>query len=219
MARWVVVSSVRCRKVPAGPQERRLVVPAGGRRRGDPGCLDACHAVGRLVCVCVRWAVGGRRCLRLPHLCRCVAPWGTWIAAVRRGTARLGGAAGHDHPLLAERLGRLPAPRRRPGGLALAVAVVAAAACSSCWAWPAGRRSPAVAAYLLPEDPEPGTETKEPGLWTRPDLHLWRVGATGFEPVTSSVSAICREPLCGRPFPQVKRDRRCRSYHYGKQMV
>ena len=32
-----------------------------------------------------------------------------------------------------------------------------------------------------------------------------------FKPVTSSVSAKYREPLCGRPFSQVARDRRCRS--------
>jgi hypothetical protein len=34
------------------------------------------------------------------------------------------------------------------------------------------------------------------------------VGATGFEPVTSSVSAKCKEPLCGPPFPQVAANRR-----------
>ena len=34
------------------------------------------------------------------------------------------------------------------------------------------------------------------------------VGATGFEPVTSSVSAKHREPLCYTPFPQVGFDRR-----------
>jgi hypothetical protein len=38
------------------------------------------------------------------------------------------------------------------------------------------------------------------------------VGATGFEPVTSSVSATPREPLCGRPFLQVVSDRGCRDY-------
>jgi DNA-binding CsgD family transcriptional regulator len=37
------------------------------------------------------------------------------------------------------------------------------------------------------------------------------VGATGFEPVTSSVSAKYRELLCGRPFSQVAPDRRGRS--------
>jgi hypothetical protein len=37
------------------------------------------------------------------------------------------------------------------------------------------------------------------------------VGATGFEPVTPSVSANHREPLCGRPFPQVTLDRKGRS--------
>jgi hypothetical protein len=36
------------------------------------------------------------------------------------------------------------------------------------------------------------------------------VGATGFEPVTSSVSAKSREPLCGRPFMQVTLDRKGR---------
>jgi hypothetical protein len=34
------------------------------------------------------------------------------------------------------------------------------------------------------------------------------VGATGFEPVTPSVSAKHREPLCYRPFSQVSSDRR-----------
>jgi hypothetical protein len=34
------------------------------------------------------------------------------------------------------------------------------------------------------------------------------VGATGFEPVTSSVSANHREPLCSTPFAQVTSDRR-----------
>jgi len=38
------------------------------------------------------------------------------------------------------------------------------------------------------------------------------MGATGFEPVTSSVSANSREPLCGRPFSQVAPDRKGRSY-------
>jgi hypothetical protein len=33
------------------------------------------------------------------------------------------------------------------------------------------------------------------------------VGATGFEPVTSSVSAKSREPLCSEPFSQVGSDR------------
>jgi hypothetical protein len=40
---------------------------------------------------------------------------------------------------------------------------------------------------------------------------FYLVGATGFEPVTSSVSAKSREPLCGSPFPQVTRDRKGRS--------
>jgi hypothetical protein len=34
------------------------------------------------------------------------------------------------------------------------------------------------------------------------------VGATGFEPVTPSVSAKPREPLCKAPFSQVTADRR-----------
>jgi hypothetical protein len=34
------------------------------------------------------------------------------------------------------------------------------------------------------------------------------VGATGFEPVTSSVSAKHKEPLCSTPFSQVTSDRR-----------
>jgi integrase len=48
----------------------------------------------------------------------------------------------------------------------------------------------------------PGTTRAPPmGLRRRSDLLLCLVGATGFEPVTSSVSANHREPLCGRPFP------------------
>jgi hypothetical protein len=34
------------------------------------------------------------------------------------------------------------------------------------------------------------------------------VGAGGVEPPSSSVSAICKEPLCGRPFSQVASDRK-----------
>jgi hypothetical protein len=41
-------------------------------------------------------------------------------------------------------------------------------------------------------------------------LNRAMVGATGFEPVTPSVSAKHREPLCSTPFPQVGSDRRCR---------
>jgi len=37
------------------------------------------------------------------------------------------------------------------------------------------------------------------------------VGATGFEPVTPSVSANHREPLCQAPFLQVASDRRGQS--------
>src|SRR6266545_3385583 len=45
------------------------------------------------------------------------------------------------------------------------------------------------------------------------------VGATGFEPVTSSVSAKCKEPLCGRSFLQVAPDRRGRSYMLSQRSV
>ena len=41
-----------------------------------------------------------------------------------------------------------------------------------------------------------------------PLVRAYVVGATGFEPVTSSVSAKPREPLCYRPFSQVTFDRR-----------
>jgi integrase len=45
--------------------------------------------------------------------------------------------------------------------------------------------------------PGPGTTRAPPMvLRRRPDLHLYLVGATGFEPVTPSVSANHREPLC-----------------------
>jgi hypothetical protein len=37
------------------------------------------------------------------------------------------------------------------------------------------------------------------------------VGLGGLEPPASSLSAKCREPLCGRPFLQVALDRRGRS--------
>jgi hypothetical protein len=40
------------------------------------------------------------------------------------------------------------------------------------------------------------------------------VGLGGLEPPTSSLSAKCREPLCGRPFPQIGGDRGCRSYAF-----
>jgi hypothetical protein len=42
----------------------------------------------------------------------------------------------------------------------------------------------------------------------RSDLRFLMVGATGFEPVTPSVSAKPREPLCQTPFSQVTADRR-----------
>ena len=38
------------------------------------------------------------------------------------------------------------------------------------------------------------------------------MGLGGLEPPPSSLSAKCKEPLCRRLFPQVARDRRCRSY-------
>ena len=43
-----------------------------------------------------------------------------------------------------------------------------------------------------------------------PLVRAYVVGATGFEPVTPSVSANHREPLCYPPFPQVTSDRRGR---------
>jgi hypothetical protein len=45
------------------------------------------------------------------------------------------------------------------------------------------------------------------------------VGLPGLEPGTSSLSAKCREPLCGRPFPQVTTDRRRRSYVLSSRSV
>jgi hypothetical protein len=41
-----------------------------------------------------------------------------------------------------------------------------------------------------------------------PLANVWLVGATGFEPVTSSVSANNGEPLCSTPFSQVAPDRK-----------
>jgi hypothetical protein len=46
------------------------------------------------------------------------------------------------------------------------------------------------------------------GLRRRSDLLVYLVGATGFEPVTSSVSENDGEPLCYPPFPQVAVNRR-----------
>jgi hypothetical protein len=54
---------------------------------------------------------------------------------------------------------------------------------------------------------EPSGRVLGPGL----SCAVCVVGATGFEPVTSSVSANHREPLCGRPLSQVASDRRGRS--------
>jgi hypothetical protein len=45
------------------------------------------------------------------------------------------------------------------------------------------------------------------------------VGATGFEPVTPSVSAKPREPLCCASFSQVAADRRCRGYMLSSRSV
>jgi hypothetical protein len=66
----------------------------------------------------------------------------------------------------------------------------------------------AVAARLLPDSLALGDESKRPDPETRPDLHRYLVGATGFEPVTPSVSATHREPLCSTPFSQVASNRR-----------
>jgi hypothetical protein len=68
-----------------------------------------------------------------------------------------------------------------------------------------------VAAPLLPDELVSGNESKKPGPETRPDLRLYLVGATGFEPVTPPVSANNGEALCGSPFSQVVADRRGRS--------
>jgi hypothetical protein len=45
-------------------------------------------------------------------------------------------------------------------------------------------------------------------LRRRSDLLVYLVGATGFEPVTSSVSANNGEPLCQELFSQVAANRR-----------
>src|SRR5512132_1650825 len=55
----------------------------------------------------------------------------------------------------------------------------------------------AIAAPMLPDDLEPGDESRRPGPRTRSHLRRYLVGATGFEPVTPSVSANSGEPLCG----------------------
>ena len=79
-------------------------------------------------------------------------------------------------------------------------------------------RGPSVAQAI------PGTRRAPPmGLRRRSDLDCYLVGATGFEPVTPSVSAKHREPLCSTPFSQVASDRRCRretlSWHTGKRSL
>jgi hypothetical protein len=55
------------------------------------------------------------------------------------------------------------------------------------------------------------------------EMPLVLVGATGFEPVTPSVSAKHREALCSTLFSQVVSDRRCRremlSWHTGKRSL
>jgi hypothetical protein len=51
-------------------------------------------------------------------------------------------------------------------------------------------------------------------LRRRPDLLVYLVGATGFEPVTPSVSANGGDALCGWPFSQVTADRRGQSYAF-----
>ena len=68
-----------------------------------------------------------------------------------------------------------------------------------------------VAAPLLPDELVSGNESKKPGPETRPDLRLYVVGATGFEPVTSSVSVNAGLPLCYPPFSQLTLDRRGQS--------
>jgi hypothetical protein len=42
------------------------------------------------------------------------------------------------------------------------------------------------------------------------------VGLGGLEPPASSLSAKCREPLCGPPFPQVALDRKGQSYAFNR---
>ena len=64
---------------------------------------------------------------------------------------------------------------------------------------------PTVGYFALPTPSIEGTKASAEAL-----LRLGVVGATGFEPVTSSVSANPREPLCSTPFSQVGSDRRCR---------
>ena len=51
---------------------------------------------------------------------------------------------------------------------------------------------PLVRSRLLPDELVSGDEHKRPGPRTRPDLRFYVVGATGFEPVTSSVSGHAR---------------------------
>jgi hypothetical protein len=43
-----------------------------------------------------------------------------------------------------------------------------------------------------------------------------RVGLGGLEPPASSLSAKCREPLCGPPFLQVTSDRRAQRYAFNR---
>jgi hypothetical protein len=47
-----------------------------------------------------------------------------------------------------------------------------------------------------------------------PQLNPGVVGLAGLEPAASSLSAKCREPLCGPPFPQVTPDRKGQRYAF-----
>jgi hypothetical protein len=78
-----------------------------------------------------------------------------------------------------------------------------------------GKRSPS---GTQPSEPTPNSYLTSVSAWTgamvvnATAFLLVRglmVGATGFEPVTPSVSAKHREPLCYPPFSQVAANRKC----------
>jgi hypothetical protein len=99
-----------------------------------------------------------------------------------------------------------PRMQRNPGGGVDRLTDASDGSVAAAGVWRA-----VVAARLLPQDPAASPRRKRPGPRTRPDLRRFVVGATGFEPVTPSVSVNVGLPLCYPPFPQVVADRRWQS--------
>ena len=72
-----------------------------------------------------------------------------------------------------------------------------------------GLLEPAPNSERSPSDTRPTEPAHTANSPAFPLVRAVLVGATGFEPVTSSVSAKHREPLCETPFSRVTPDRRC----------